>query len=168
MWASPRRVLQNFIDAFRFVCWLVFCFVLKRKRRTCSISFLVPSVCIKLQQKAFLYLVPSSMVTIRMLEFFTCLKVSIIKFPSHSLKLPGNLKNLLYFHVLKGYNDVPWSKSKPVWPKSFIECKKALMFPHLREGYNQKRMNSPYYLHLTITFILVLTFYAPPQQLMAP
>lgn len=28
-------------------------------------------------------------------------------------------------------NDVPGSKSKPVWPKSFIECKKALMFPHL-------------------------------------
>lgn len=118
------------------ICLLVgilFCFKEEKKEHifSSSISFLVPSVCIKLQQKAFLYLVPSSMVTIRMLELFTCLKVSIIKFPSHSLKLPGNLKNLLYFHVLKGYNDVPWSKSKPVWPKSFIECKKALMFPHL-------------------------------------
>lgn len=28
-------------------------------------------------------------------------------------------------------NDVPGSKSKPVGPKSFIECKKPLMFPHL-------------------------------------
>lgn len=28
-------------------------------------------------------------------------------------------------------NDVPGSKSKPVWPKSFIECKKALVLPHL-------------------------------------
>lgn len=68
-------------------------------------------------------------------------------------------------HVLKGYNDVPGSKSKPVWPKSFIECKKALMFPHLRERYKKIRVNSPCTLHLTITVIIELIVHAPPQQL---
>lgn len=86
------RVSKNFIAPSRFGC-LLFCFFvlflfsfclffffLSKNDEILSCLFYSLQFVLDSNWKPFLYLVSSSMVNIRMFEFLTCLKASIIKF----------------------------------------------------------------------------------------